>query len=145
MFPLSSTIPGLVWAYRIRPGERSERLPAECSLAEAEPGDGFIWLHLNLADGRVGAFLEQFDGLTPPAIAALTTHDTHAALSVDEGLLFGTLIDFQREFDSTTRDIGWLHFALSERFIITTRLQPIRSVDKVRAAVDKNATRYGSP
>lgn len=145
MFPLSSTIPGLVWAYRIRPGERSERLPAECSLAQAQPGDGFIWLHLNLADGRVGAFLEQFDGLTPPAIAALTTHDTHAALSVDEGLLFGTLIDFQREFDSTTRDIGWLHFALSERFIITTRLQPIRSVDKVRAAVDKNATRYGSP
>ena len=32
------------------------------------------------------------------------------------------------------RDIGWLHFALSDRFIVTTRLQPIRSVDKVRAA-----------
>ncbi len=145
MFPLSSTIPGLVWAYRIMPGKGSERLPAECSPAQADPGDGFIWLHLNLADGRVAAFLEQFEGLTAPAIAALTTHDTHAALSVDEGLLFGTLIDFQREFDSTTRDIGWLHFALSDKFIVTTRLQPIRSVDKVRAAVEKNATRYAAP
>ncbi|TPP11906.1 transporter [Rhizobium glycinendophyticum] len=145
MFPLTSPIPGLVWAYRIIPGLRSERLPADCSALDVQPGDDFIWLHLNLADTRLPAFLEQFPGLTQPVLSALTTHDTHAALAIDEGLLFGTLIDFQREFDATTRDIGWLHFALTDRFIITTRLQPIRSVDKVRAAVEKNAARYATP
>lgn len=145
MFPLTSPIPGMVWAYRIAPTEKGERFSTECSLQDIISGEGFIWLHLNLADGRVPAFLEQFPGLTPPAIAALTTHDSHAALAVDEKLLFGTLIDFQREFDATTRNIGWLHFALSDRFIITTRLQPIRSVDKVRTAVEKNPSRYASP
>ncbi|WP_120278114.1 transporter [Rhizobium sp. AG855] len=145
MLPLTSTIPGLVWAYRVSSGTGSERLPADCTALDALPGDGFVWLHLNLADTRLPSFLEQFPGLTPPVLSALTTHDTHAALGIDEGLLYGTLVDFQREFDSTTRDIGWLHFALSEKFIITTRLQPIRSVDKVRAAVEKNASRYASP
>jgi zinc transporter len=145
MFPLTSRIPGLVWAYRITPGGGSEQLPADCTAQDALPGTGFVWLHLSLADGRLPAFLDQFPGLTAPVLSALTTHDTHAALTVDEGMLYGTLIDFQREFDATTRDIGWLHFALSDRFIITTRLQPIRSVDKVRAAVEKNAARYASP
>ncbi|MGL3607158.1 transporter [Rhizobium sp. G187] len=145
MFPLSSPIPGLVWAYRIKPGSRGERLSPECRMADVMTGGGFVWIHLNLADGRVAGFLEQFPGLTPQAIAALTTHDTHAALAVDEKLIFGTLIDFQREFDAATRDIGWLHFALSDTFIITTRLQPIRSVDKVRAAVEKNTSRYAAP
>ncbi|MDH4412751.1 MAG: transporter [Rhizobium sp.] len=145
MFPLSSPIPGLVWAYRLKPGSKGERLSSESNMADVLAGDGFVWVHLNLADGRVPALLDQFPGLTPQAIAALTTHDTHAAVAADEKLLFGTLIDFQREFDAATRDIGWLHFALSDTFIITTRLQPIRSVDKVRAAVEKNANRYNSP
>lgn len=145
MFPLTSPIPGLVWAYRMTPHSKGERLSPECSINDILEGDGFTWIHLNLVDGRVPAFLEQFPGLTPPAIAALTTHDTHAALAIDEKLLFGTLVDFQREFDATTRDIGWLHFALSDKFIITTRLQPIRSIDKVRAAVEKNAGRYTTP
>lgn len=146
MFPLSTAIPGLVWAYRFLPAEaRVERLAAEVAATDLVAGEGFVWLHLNLADSRVPPFLEQFAGLNAEALMALTTHDTHAALTVDEHLLFGTLIDFQREFDSATRDIGWLHFALSDRFIITTRLQPIRSVDKVRAAIEKNAARYTTP
>lgn len=145
MFPLTSSIPGLVWAYRMTPLSKGERLSADCTLEDILSGDGFVWVHLNLADGRVPAFLEQLPDLTQAAISALTTHDTHAALSVDERLLFGTLVDFQREFDAVTRDIAWLHFALSDRFIITTRLQPIRSIDKVRAAVEKNAGRYAAP
>lgn len=127
------------------PLSKGERLSADCTLQDILSGDGFVWVHLNLADGRVPAFLEQLPDLTHAAISALTTHDTHAALSVDEKLLFGTLVDFQREFDAVTRDIAWLHFALSDRFIITTRLQPIRSIDKVRAAVEKNAGRYAAP
>jgi len=64
---------------------------------------------------------------------------------VDEKSLYGTLVDFQREFDKETRDFGWLHFAVSDRFIITTRLQPLHSVDRLKAAVDKNSNRYLTP
>lgn len=146
MLPLINAVPGLVWAYRIVPEDgRAERLPVDCPPEALHDGAGFVWLHLNLADVHVSAFLESFPGLTDAARAALTTHDTNAALFTDDRMLFGTLVDFQREFDAATRDIGWLHFALSDNLIITTRLQPLRSIDPVRAAIEKKGARYGRP
>lgn len=146
MLTTPGVVPGFVWAYHIDQNTRTAtRLPMEATVDELLPDSGFLWLHLNLADGRVAAFLEHFGGLTEAARAALINHEHHAALSVDEQLIHGTLVDFQREFDSTTRDIGWLHFALSDRFIITTRLQPIRSIDLLRAAIEKNPAKFRSP
>ncbi len=139
-------IPGLVWAYRFRPGiEPCTRLAPDVQLAELQTEDGFFWLHLNLADSRVASFLENMQGLDESIKGNLTTHETHPSIVVDDGALYGTLVDFQREFDQETRDIGWLHFALGERYIITTRLQPLRSVDRLRAAIDKNPKRYSTP
>ncbi|OLP45655.1 transporter [Rhizobium oryziradicis] len=146
MLTTPSLIPGLVWAYHIDPESRTAaRLPMDMTADDLLFDKGFIWLHLSLADGRVPAFLENFAGLTEASRAALINHEHHAALSVDDQLICGTLVDFQREFDSTTRDIGWLHFALSDRFIITTRLQPIRSVDLLRASLEKNPAKFRSP
>lgn len=143
---LSPDVPGLVWAYHFRPGgEKCERLPATIARGDLSGHDGFLWLHLNLADARVAAFLETFEGLSEQAVSALTTHETHATISIEDQMLFGTLVDFQREFDSETRDIGWLHFAISDRVIITTRLQPLRSIDRARASVEKNSTKYSRP
>jgi zinc transporter len=143
---LTPTIPGLVWAYHFRPGVAPcQRLPTDVSINDlGEEGD-FFWLHLNLADTRVVAFLENMPGLEEPLHATLTTHETHPSLIVDDKAIYGTLVDFQREFDQETSNLGWLHFAVSDRFIITTRLQPLRSVDRLRAAVDKNPTRYTTP
>ncbi len=74
MFPLSTAIPGLVWAYRFLPAEaRVERLAAEVAATDLMAGEGFVWLHLNLADSRVPPFLEQFAGLNAEALMALTT------------------------------------------------------------------------
>jgi hypothetical protein len=110
--PLTPAIPGLVWAYRFQPGPTPcVMLPTETLPGDLEAGDGFLWLHLNLADARVAPFLESMPDLSPAVIAALTTHDTHAALMMDERSLYGTLVDFQRDFDNDTRDIGWLHFS----------------------------------
>ena len=146
MLLVPPAIPGLVWAHHFHPGSSScTRLPAEANRSDLDIGEGFLWLHLNLADSRVTSFMEGLEGLTPAAVAALTTHDTHATITLDEQLVHGTLVDFQREFDSETRDIGWLHFFVSNRIIITTRLQPLRSIDRVRGAVEKNASRFKRP
>ncbi|MFT4184518.1 MAG: transporter [Rhizobium sp.] len=143
----ANRIPGFVWAYRFRPsaGKKAERLSEDIGRAGLFDGDGFVWLHLNLVDARVAAFLEEIPELNEPARMALTTHETHATITVDEQMLFGTLVDFQREFDQETSDIGWLHFVLTDRFIITTRLQPLRSVERARMAVEKNAAKFETP
>ncbi len=140
------TIPGFVWAHHLSPDRgQSERLPDTIERSALMSLEGFVWLHLNLVDARVAAFLEDFPGLTDDMRQALTTHDTHATITVDEKVIFGTLVDFQLDFDQDTRDIGWLHFAISERFIITTRLQPLRSVERVRATIEKNPARFHRP
>ncbi len=54
-------------------------------------------------------------------------------------MVYGTLVDFERTFDAVTKTIGWLHFAVTDKLIITTRLHPLRSIDRVKAAVEKNA------
>ncbi len=134
----ATTIPGLVWAYRLRPGVgKPERLSDDTDRASLFAEDGFLWLHLSLVDARVPAFLEDAPGLNEAARTALTTHETHATITVDDQMLFGTLVDFQREFDQDTRDIGWLHFVLTDRMLITTRVQPLRSVERARMLIEK--------
>jgi zinc transporter len=140
------SIPGLVWAYRFPPeGGKAIRLQNSALPTELTGGGGFYWLHLNLADARVPALLDTLDGLTADTKAALTTHDTHSAITVDEHMLYGTLVDCQREFDHETADLGWLHFAISDRFIITTRLQPLRSVERARGLLEKNPAKIARP
>jgi zinc transporter len=135
-----STIPGFVWAHRFFPETgQSERLSPSCSIGELKPDSGFVWLHLGLSDARVPGFLETLLDLPAEAIQALTSRDPHAALTLAADLICGTLVDFQRGFDEMTSDIGWLHFALTDRIIVTTRLHPLRSVDRARAMIEKSS------
>lgn len=145
MLPLINAVPGLVWAYRIMPESgRAERAAGRLRAGGAEGRRGF-----RLAASQPGGCACRHCSKASPADehppAPHSTHETHATLAADDRLLFGTLVDFQREFDAATRDIGWLHFALSNRIIITTRLQPIRSIDPVRTSIEKNAARYARP
>jgi zinc transporter len=134
-----SNIPGFVWAHRFLPETgQSERLSPTCVVDEIRIEDGFTWLHLGLSDARVPTFLETSLGLPAEAVQALTSRDPHAALSMSHDLICGTLVDFQRGFDEMTSEIGWLHFAVTDRIIVTARLHPLRSVDRARAAVEKS-------
>jgi len=139
-----SNIPGFVWAHRFQPEGHSERMSPTCTLDDIKVDEGFVWLHLGLSDARVPGFLDSLPDLSAEAIQALTSRDPHAALSLSEELVCGTLVDFQRGFDEMTSEIGWLHFAVTRNLIVTTRLHPLRSVDVARAAIDKS-TKIRSP
>jgi zinc transporter len=134
-----SNIPGFVWAHRFHPDtHQSERLMPNCIVDDLKVESGFVWLHLGLSDARVPALLESLLDLPHEAIQALTSRDPHAVLTLAPDLICGTLVDFQRGFDEMTSEIGWLHFAVTDRMIVTTRLHPLRSVDMARAAVEKS-------
>jgi zinc transporter len=132
-------IPGLVWAHRFgRESGNCIRVPPEIGIAELLAQDGFIWLHLGLSDARVPALLAGLPGLTPEALHTLLTRDAHATLNVTPDIACGTLVDFQRGFDEMSSEIGWLHFAVTDRLIVTTRLHPLRSIDRARAAIERS-------
>ncbi|QRM54537.1 transporter [Sinorhizobium sp. BG8] len=136
---LNAEIPGLVWAYRIDPADGAcRRLDPHAPRSEFAAGKGLLWLHLGLSDARVPAFLESLGILPDDALQTLTSSDTQASIFVSSDIVHGTLVDFERTFDELTKEIGWLHFVVTEDVIVTTRLHPLRSVDRVKAALEKN-------
>ncbi len=142
---ISTEIPGLVWAYRFLPGEsRCTRIATDSSIDSLLEGEGWLWVHLALSDARTPALIERIATLPQSALSTLTSHDTQAAVTISDDMVYGTLVDFERTFDAETKTIGWLHFAVTEKLIITTRLHPLRSIDRVKSAVEKNA-RCGRP
>ncbi len=142
---ISTEIPGLVWAYRFLPGEsRCTRIATDSSIDSLLEGEGWLWVHLALSDARTPALIERIATLPQSALSTLTSHDTQAAVTISDDMVYGTLVDFERTFDAETKTIGWLHFAVTEKVIITTRLHPLRSIDRVKSAVEKNA-RCGRP
>lgn len=135
---VSPDIPGLVWAYRFRPGEGAARIPSDAPISAIAPGEGWVWVHLALSDSRTPTLLERVCDMPRPALTTLVSADTQASILAEDGVVFGTLVDFERTFDELTKTIGWLHFAVSERMIVTTRLHPLRSIDRVKALIEKN-------
>ena len=138
-------IPGLVWAHLFaRETGSCQRVPPVSTIQELLAQDGFVWLHLGLSDARVPALIASLPGITPDAYQALISRDAHASLSASREMICGTLVDFQRDFDEMSSEIGWLHFAVTNTLIVTTRLHPLRSIDRARAAIEKSA-RISSP
>lgn len=138
MYLAEASIPGFVWAYRFpADGGQAKREPQSVALQDLLDHDGCFWLHLALSDTRVPGLIETLPGITGEACQALSSRDAHASLSVSPDIICGTLVDFQRDFDEMSSTIGWLHFAATERYIITTRLHPLQSVDRARASIEK--------
>jgi zinc transporter len=136
---VSPDIPGLVWAYRFHPETgQCERISNDAPVGALMTGGGWLWLHLALSDARTPALIERICDLPPEALSTLASRDTQASISTDQAMVHGTLVDFERTFDEMTKTIGWLHFAVTDRVLVTTRLHPLRSIDRVKAAIEKN-------
>ena len=79
----AGTLPGLISAIRFSPDGTPDELGID--LPPAIAGDGWCWLHFNLADSRAAPFLRSA-GYFPPAVTALLTDpDEHQQLDARDG------------------------------------------------------------
>lgn len=131
---------GLIWGYRLSPDRPAQPITAAQVpgfLAGADgctPGD-FVWLHFSLANQGARRFLR--DALDLPG----AFHDTLGSqvgstrLELDDGALVAVIHDvlFDTAFDAS--DVGTSSLCIAPRMIISARLRPLRSVDRLRAAV----------
>ncbi|OJU86625.1 MAG: hypothetical protein BGO06_24990 [Shinella sp. 65-6] len=126
--------PGLVGAYRACPGGPVAPLAPQDIDAALAAGDGWVWLHVDLVDQRMPGWLAARCQLPLAARAILEGHDESLVLGCEAGMVHGVVADLQQDMERTSTTIGRLHFALTERLLVTGRRHPVEAVNRVRRA-----------
>src|SRR5262249_11139180 len=134
-------VPGLVWAFRIRDDGTADPLPVD---APIEPHhDGWLWLHLNLADVRACQWLRDA-GLPPAATAMLLARDRHQQLHAAGGCIYGIFADLTRGIAGSNDEIRHLRFAMTEKLLVSGRHHALTSVDAARTSIERGECRLPS-
>lgn len=97
--------------------------------------EGWLWLHLNLADWRCRRWLGETFGLPRELVADVADAPVRQHVSARQDVLYGHLADFRRDFDSDSTEFAWLHFILGAKVLITGRVRAVQSAEKLRMLI----------
>jgi len=130
---------GLVCGYRIAPSVGT--LPIDSAAAAAwlaephgEPGS-FLWLHFNLAHTGARPWLAAHAALSDEFFAVVDDGLHSTRIERTEQSLIAVINDVHFDFSFEPSDISTLWISVTQRLVVTARRQPLRSVDRLRAAV----------
>jgi zinc transporter len=123
---------GLICGFRLHSEAPAELLPFHPE--ELQPGaEGRrVWLHFNLADTRAQHWIAACEHLAAAARARLLSDDNHIGLHATGGGLAGALGDVAFEFESDPEHLGLLRVYVDERWVVTARMHPLKTVDCLR-------------
>lgn len=131
---------GLICGYLFQPNHGARELNTQeaatwlASHKDSE-GEGFLWLHFNLAHTSSEKWLAIHAGLADEFFDTLheDSHSTRIEL-VDDSLL-AVINDVHYDFSFEASEISTLWLSVTNRTVITARLHPLRSIDALRESV----------
>jgi len=126
----SAPLPGLVWAFRFHADGSAEQLDVDRPIEECH--DGWLWLHFNLANQRAYRLVTPLAVLPAPALALIQAAHAREQIHVVQNCIYGIVADLDRSLDATTGEIGHLHFAMTERLLISGRRRALSAVEAAR-------------
>lgn len=133
---------GLICGYRFergRPGSPVDALVALQWLAQPAPGDSFVWLHFNLANAAAEPWLRAHAGLADEFFDAMTRGSRSTRIERHGASLLAVINDLRFDFAFDAGDLATLWISVRERLVISARRHSLRSVDRLRAAVNAGA------
>ncbi len=126
-------LPGLVWAFRFHADGSSEELAADRPIPDH---DGWLWLHVSLADARASGLLKSSRDIPAAARELLTAADGHQQLHADGTCVYGVFADLVCGLGATATDeIGFLHFAMTDKLFISGRRQSLNALEATRRSL----------
>ena len=138
----AETLPGLIAAFRFAADGSAQELTVDKPIENE--ADGWLWLHFNLTDVRACRFLRADPTFPTAARDILIASDEHQQLNASSDCLYGVLPDLVCELDSITEEIGFLHFAMTERLIVSGRRRALSAVQVMRSAL-RNGLKVATP
>lgn len=131
---------GLVWAYLIVPGASAQEIDTEgaAQWLTAPPdtrSDSFLWLHFSLSNTASARWLRRhvdlpesfYESLHEQAVSTRLEQEADALVAVINDVIFDSI------FESSS--VSSVSICLEPRLLVSARLRPLRSVDRLRAAV----------
>jgi zinc transporter len=128
---------GMVCGYAFRPGEAGREIDSD-AVAEwlAAPGnDEFLWLHFNLANSAASRWIEQHL-VVPEAFREAVGANPSTRVEIADDFLVAVVNDVLfYAFDASSASTMTL--CVQQRVLVSARITPLRSVDRLRAAVKR--------
>lgn len=136
---------GLISGFLFRPGSAGEMLDTAraarwLSGAEASQDGAFAWLHFNLANAATERWLREHLGEVDAFFDALHEGSRSTRIEYAHDALIAVVNDVLYEFDFEPSQLATLWLYLDERTVISARLQPLRTIDRLREAVRQGET-----
>jgi zinc transporter len=128
---------GLICGFACRPGVAAQEIgSAEAAQWLARPQEGgFLWLHFNLGHNASERWLRNTAKLPEPFFETLKEGLHSTRIERDEDALVAVINDVHFDFSFEPSDISTLWISVQPGLVVTARLRPLRSVDKLRAAM----------
>lgn len=133
---------GLICGFRFGPDGRGLSVGAGEAidwLAGTADAAGFVWLHFNLAHVATGKWLRVNVALSGLFHEALRDGSRSTRVELDDEMLVAVVNDVHYDFAFDPNDISTLWLAVGPRLMVIARLQPLRSIDRLRGAVNRGA------
>jgi len=140
---------GLVWGFRFLPGAPAEVVSLESATSEevrdlvAAPG-AFLWLHFSLANNAAAAWMRDHLDLPEAFHESLHEEIGSTRLEQEDESLVAVVHDVLFDFGFDPKAISTAILALGPRSLVSARLKPLRSIDRLRERVRAGGT-FASP
>jgi len=139
-FTYGSDKHGLVWAYLFAPAAEPVAISSEQVLPWLDPdsqtgADSFLWLHFSLANAASEGWLHRHLTLPEAFYESLKEHASSTRLEQDGDMLVAILHDALFDFTFDPESVSTVNLCMTPRLLVTARLRPVRSVDRLRGAV----------
>jgi len=108
-------------------------------LASSAPESGFIWLHFNLAHTAAERWIRDNLRLSEVFHESLRDGSKSTRVELDDDTLVAVVNDVHYDFSFEPSDISTMWLSVGPKLVVSARLKPLRSIDRLRDAVKKGA------
>ncbi len=100
---------------------------------------GFVWLHFNLAHVAAEKWMREHVTLSDQFYESLREGSRSTRVELDDDMLVAVVNDVHYDFAFEPSDISTLWLSVGPRLVVSARMQPLRSIDRLRDAVKRGA------
>jgi zinc transporter len=134
---------GLICGFMFAPGQPGLPLTGDEALkwlALSPAPEGFVWLHFNLAHSGTEKWLRTHVNLSDVFHESLRDGSRSTRVELDDDMLVAVVNDVHYDFAFEPNDISTLKLSVGPRLVVSARVKPLRSIDRLRDAVKRGTT-----